>query len=260
MVDFTISAYKQLLETLLQHGFRLIPFADYFDRPAGKFVILRYDVDARKENALKLAVIQNELGVRGSFYFRTVPQSFDKKIILQIAELGHEIGYHYETLSTCNGNIDEAYKEFCNNLDRFRELYPVKTICMHGSPRSQFDSRELWKKYNYKDLGIIGEPYMDVDFSKVFYLTDTGRRWDGYKVSIRDKIPVYHDEWKMRGLAFRSTMEVLQAAKNNRLPDQVMITMHPQRWHSHAAPWCQEFILQYLKNIIKWYIIRVNNI
>jgi hypothetical protein len=35
--------------------------------------------------------------------------------------------------------------------------------------------------------GIIGEPYFDVDFSKMLYLTDTGRRWDGGIVSVRDK-------------------------------------------------------------------------
>jgi len=61
---------------------------------------------------------------------------------------------------------------------------------MHGSPRSPYDNNEVWKKYDYRELGIIAEPYFDLDFSKVLYLTDTGRRWDGEGVSIRDKIPV----------------------------------------------------------------------
>ena len=59
---------------------------------------------------------------------------------------------------------------------------------MHGSPLSKYDNKLLWKYYNYRDFGIIGEPYFDVDFSKVLYLTDTGRRWNGNRVSIRDKI------------------------------------------------------------------------
>ena len=63
-------------------------------------------------------------------------------------------------------------------------LSPVKTICMHGSPLSKWDNRDLWKRYNYRDYGIIAEPYFDVDFDEVFYITDTGRRWDGDKVSI----------------------------------------------------------------------------
>lgn len=45
----------------------------------------------------------------------------------------------------------------------------------------------MWEKYDYRELGIVGEPYLDVDFDEVFYLTDTGRRWDGERVSIRDK-------------------------------------------------------------------------
>ncbi|HBQ81446.1 MAG TPA: hypothetical protein DD745_00995 [Bacteroidales bacterium] len=45
----------------------------------------------------------------------------------------------------------------------------------------------MWKYYDYRDFGITGEPYFDVDFDKVFYLTDTGRRWDGDSFNIRDK-------------------------------------------------------------------------
>src|SRR5690625_1952760 len=47
-------------------------------------------------------------------------------------------------------------------------------------------SRDLWKWYSYRDYGIIAEPYFDLDFSKVLYLTETGRRWNGDKVSVRD--------------------------------------------------------------------------
>ncbi len=74
------------------------------------------------------------------------------------------------------------------NLERLRKLYPVKTICMHGSPLSKYDNRKLWEKHDYKDYGIIGEPYFDVDFSRVLYLTDTGRCWDGFDYSVRDKV------------------------------------------------------------------------
>ena len=46
---------------------------------------------------------------------------------------------------------------------------------MHGSSLSKWDSKNLWKKYNYTDYGIIGESYFDIDFSKVLYLADTGK-------------------------------------------------------------------------------------
>jgi len=58
----------------------------------------------------------------------------------------------------------------------FRQLADVNAICMHGSPKSRYDGKDLWKHYSYNDLGIIGEPYFDMDFNQFFYLTDTGRR------------------------------------------------------------------------------------
>ena len=59
-------------------------------------VILRHDVDRLPENSLRTARIEQEMGIRGSYYFRIVPESWDEKIIKEIAALGHEIGYHYE--------------------------------------------------------------------------------------------------------------------------------------------------------------------
>jgi len=81
-----------------------------------------------------------------------------------------------------------AIEDFERNLEKLRKFYPVKTICMHGSPLSKWDNRDLWKKYDYRDFGIVGEPYFDLDFDEVFYLTDTGRRWDGDRVNVRDKV------------------------------------------------------------------------
>lgn len=45
---------------------------------------------------------------------------------------------------------------------------------MHGNPLSPRDNRELWKKYKFKDFGIIGEAYLSIDFNEVSYFTDTG--------------------------------------------------------------------------------------
>lgn len=197
------------------------------------FVLLRHDVDARPDNALRMARLEHSLGIRGTYYFR-MPHTFDPPIIKEIAALGHEIGYHYETLATIGnektkrrrdegtegrgqkgkeysmfGNrlslrnpppiaigsairnsllVERAYELFVENLEKLRQIVPVETICMHGSPLSRFDNREIWEKYDYRNLDILGDPYFDIDFSRVAYFTDTGRRWDGAGVSIRDKV------------------------------------------------------------------------
>jgi len=252
--DFSLDIYRTLLETLRERGYRLISYRDYVMtscRDDEKFVILRHDVDAKPWNSLKTAQIEHSLGAKATYYFRVGSESNVPEVIRSIAKLGHEIGYHYEDMSLCGGDVDKAWSHFQTWLAYFRQYYAVETICMHGAPTSKWDGKDLWKKYDYKSLGIIGEPYMDTDYSDVFYLTDTGRCWDGYKVSVRDKIPGYQDEWTKAGLTWHTTPQLIRAIETNQLPKHVMITTHPQRWTNSTEEWYKEFVLQKAKNIVK---------
>ena len=236
-MDFTLAKYLELLNALKGYGFDELT--------------LRHDVDLRPANSLRTAQLEADNGMLGIYYFRAVPESWDEEIIRQISSLGHEIGYHYESLTTCNGDVDKAYSDFCSNLQRLRAIVPVRSICMHGSPRSPFDSKDIWKKYDYHALGIENEPYLDTDFSQVFYLTDTGRRWDGYKVSVRDKIPQYQDQWTSSGLTFHSTDDIIKGLGEGIIPRRLMLTVHPQRWNPFGAEWFKELIMQNAKNLVK---------
>lgn len=261
MRDFSLDIYRELLETLQKKRYELIPYADYRHdimtsrRSAEKFVILRHDVDAKPENSLRTAQIEHALGARATYYFRVGKESNVPEVIKAIAQLGHEVGYHYEDMSLCNGEVDQAWAHFQTWLDYFRQYYAVETICMHGAPTSKWDGKDLWKKYDYKKLGVIGEPYLDTDFGDVFYLTDTGRCWDGYKVSVRDKIPQYQDEWTQKGLTWHTTPQLIKAIAEGKLPNHVMMTTHPQRWTNSTSEWWKEMIVQNIKNIIKRFII-----
>jgi hypothetical protein len=278
-MDFTIRTYKQLLEALNNSSYAFQPFAEFIENPAEKAIVLRHDVDAKKLNSLLFAKIQAEAGIKGTYYFRVVSQSYDEAIIREIAAMGHEIGYHYETMDTCRGDIDMAYDKFCRNLELFRKFVPVKTICMHGSPMSKYDNRAIWQKYNYRKLGLIGEPYFDINFREVFYLTDTGRRWDGEGVSIRDKVKKEqgtrnkNDEYRIstqhpttcpelvegpntQHLSFHTTNDIIHAAHNDQLPDKILMTFHPQRWTDQPLPWIKELIWQNVKNQIKKFMVK----
>ncbi len=260
-MDFTLTIYKQLLSTLQKQGFSFQTFDGFLKKPKVKSIVLRHDVDLLPYNSLAFAKIQAEKGIKGSYYFRVVPESWDKNVIQEISGLGHEIGYHYENLTNSNGDIDKAYDDFLGNLEKLRKLAPVSTICMHGSPQSKWDSKNIWKKHNYKKLGIIGEPYFDVDFDEVFYLTDTGRRWDGWKTSLRDKVP-QQEQWIKEGLVFHSTNDIIKAINSGKVlsgaevPDRIMFTFHPQRWNDKPLPWIKEFVMQNVKNQVKRVLVR----
>lgn len=253
-MDFTLKKYRHLLETLLKEGYSFVTFEEWClgekVRELNKLVMLRHDVDLKAGNSLRMAKLEASMGIRGSYYFRVVRQSNKPEIIKAIVELGHEVGYHYEDMSICNGNRERAYTHFVDQLEYFRGYYPVQTVCMHGSPTSSYDNRDLWKTYDYKQLGVIGEPYFDVDFNEVFYLTDTGRCWNGSKYSVRDKVKSTFTE------SYATTDEIILAAQNHKLPNMVMFTLHPQRWTDHLVEWGSEWITQTIKNKIKELIIR----
>jgi len=98
-MDFTIETYKKLLGILQNKGFVFQSFVGFIQKPGKKVIILRHDVDKLPENSLTIARLESSLGVRGSYYFRSVPSGHNEEIIRNVAELGHEVGYHYEDVS-----------------------------------------------------------------------------------------------------------------------------------------------------------------
>ncbi|MFM7728188.1 MAG: hypothetical protein ACKO7B_15920 [Flavobacteriales bacterium] len=245
MNDFTLVAYTELLDALIEQGYSFQTFEQFIKSPQPRSVILRHDVDARAHNSRDFARVQAKRGVVGTYYFRAIPQSWDEDIVREMVSYGHEIGYHYECLTTCGGNIHKALQDFAFNLENFRKVCAITTICMHGSPMSKYDSRDLWKHSSYRDYGIMAEPYFDVDYSKVFYLTDTGRRWDGEKFSVRDKVNSTFD------LQFHTTQEIIRSCMSGQLPDCIMFTFHPQRWTDNRVQWTVEWVIQRIKNVVK---------
>lgn len=256
-IDFTLKRYTELLEALKERGVKFITYRNYLASKSNSDcrpnVILRHDVDLLPYRSLATAKIEHGLGIVATYYFRIVPESYNEEVIKEIASLGHEVGYHYEDLVLTNGDADQAYIHFKEKLSLLRNFYPVKTICMHGSPKSSIDPKDLWSTYNYQDLGIIGEPYLDTNWDNVFYLTDTGRRWDGFKVSRRDKIYSHQPMWNKAGLVAHTTSDVIELFRSNKLSefDAVMITTHPQRWTDSHFAWVKEYVIQNVKNMFK---------
>ena len=152
------------------------------------------------------------------------------------------------------GDVDKAYARFVRNIEEMRQVVDVRTITMHGSPMSRFDSKEMWQKYDYKKLGLIGEPQMDVDWGEMVYLTDTGRSWNG--VSRRDKVADRASEWKAKGWVYETTDDVIKAVREGRFPQRVMVTVHPQRWSDSLWEWMWELVMQKVKNVVKWVLLK----
>ncbi len=245
MRDFTFKTYQKLIEQILKSGFEFQTMEEFILAPKNKVVVFRHDSDIWPKNDLKMAILENQLNVKSTYYFR-IPETFNEAIIRKLAVMSHEIGYHYEDLVRSKGNTEKAIKNFKINLQLLRSYFPVKTITRHGRPLSKIESLDLWKEIDYKSFGIIAEPYLDVDYSKVLYLTDNGSKWNATSSNIRDFTYKEHFNYNIE-----STFDLIDAFKTEALPNQIILNVHPARWNDHIIIWTYRYFLQKTKNMAK---------
>ena len=87
MCDFTMGKYKDLCLALLDSSYTPLTVYSYLEgqKNNNKLVVLRHDIDRKPKNALRMAELEHELGVRSTYYFR-VPYTFKPDIIREINE------------------------------------------------------------------------------------------------------------------------------------------------------------------------------
>jgi hypothetical protein len=250
-MDYTFDTYRKILEVIKSQGYNVQTFFNYISNVVDKRnVILRHDVDRFPKQALKMAQLEAECGIHSTYYFRTIPSVFKPDILLQIADLGNEIGYHYEDLTICRGDKKKAIISFEDNLYLIQKYYPVKTICMHGSPLSKWDNKTLWNYYDYRKYGIIADTSMDIDYNKVFYITDNGRGWNNIGVSVRDKVATHFN------IPIRNSTHLIELVNTNKLPDNIMINAHPDTFFNFGMEYILNWGFIETKNLIKRIIVR----
>jgi len=244
MRDFTVEAYRQTLNAIKTAGVGVFGVAKWVGERPNCGILLRHDIDRKSQNALRIAQLENEYKISSTYYFRTVKGVFQSDIIRRISDLGHEIGYHYEDLSLAGGDYDKAKELFSKHLEQIRAVAKVETIAMHGRPFSAYDNRNLWKKFKFADFGIVAEAFLSIDYSDVYYLTDTGRTWGQSKANIRDHVK--------NGLVadVRTTFELALFIQKN-TDKKIALVMHPERWETRLLPWVEQRVVDAAANIAK---------
>jgi len=249
-MDFTLDQYSALCAALVAGGYANPTFAAYLreGEPPAPFVLLRHDVDSRPRHALKLAAIEQAHGLRATYFFRTVRGAFDPDAVRGVAALGHEIGYHYETLAQTRGDTTRGLRLFGSELARLRALAPVSVAAMHGSPLSRWDNRAIWQHATPADFDLLGEVYRDIDYERVVYLNDTGRTWNPTRYNLRDHTstpPPFAP----------NTSAELAALLRKGEPPRLCLSTHPERWQPFGAAWvwqaAQDVVLNGVKVVLR---------
>ncbi len=249
--DFTHKMYQELLWNLIENGYSFFKFNDYAAGTCRNnlHVLLRHDVDRLPGRALKLAQLENKQGVVSTYFFRIKGISFNKKIINQIKKLGHEIGYHYEELTDAKGNYEAAWDQFNKNKALFDLFGGIKSIAMHGRPFSKWNNLELWRHYDYREIGVWLDANRDINWQEYIYLTDTGRCWDSSQ-NKKDRVVQKHFQ---EISTIKTTKDLLSLIKtyNGRL----VISTHPERWTGNPLSWSftliQDLLINQFKKLIR---------
>ncbi len=258
MIGFALQTYTHYLRAIKSSYQNIFRFDEYFllEEKPENFCLIRHDIDRNPRNALLMAEVENKFGIQASYYFRTKRISFKPDIITKISALGHEIGYHYESFSDMDGNSVAALLDFGNNLKKIRRIAPVKTISMHGRPLSRFDNRDLWRdSLNHSLLkdkfNILGEIYLDIDYTDIAYINDTGRNWYSDKSNLRDRV-----DSKIK-INFKNNNELLEYLRN-KPHSKLVFQIHPERWSNNLIDWVYRFIVDNIVRCLKD-VVRILN-
>jgi len=165
--------------------------------------VLRHDVEWSVSRVMAIAEIEKARGVRSTMYFRADTKAFDLPAMRSLQEDGFEIGYHFNTLDRCGGDFNRAIALFEKELRELREAgIRVDTVCSHGDPRVKKIGYQVNNEIFLKDPDLLkrnellGEAYLNVDFSSLQSFSDVGIRWDGGGISAKELVSrIKRQEW-----------------------------------------------------------------
>ena len=249
MRDFSIKKLEKLFARLIELNYQILRFDDYWQNQEyydkqEKVVLLRHDVDRFPITALKTAIMENKLGIHGTYFFRVKKHTYKSDIIKRIESLGHEIGYHYECLADTKGDFTKAEVLFRTNLSMLREKFKIESLSMHSRPLSKWDNRLLWKRYQIENYDILGEVYQDIDHDRYLYLADSGRNWGG------DRNVVYDYVNGKNAPSISSTDELISIL-DEMFFNKLHLLIHPNRWNVSMIGWICQLCLDQGINLAK---------
>ncbi len=240
-MDFTWAKYEHLCEAIVESPYETTTLAGYLKNPCeGAALIIRHDVDRSPGRALDMARIEHDFGIRATYYFRANRGTYVPRLLDEIARLGHEIGYHYETVDEARGDLDRAVRLFGQRLNDFRGRYCIETVCAHGNPLTPYDNKDIWKRSRLSDYGLLGEAFLSLDYSRFAYFSDSGRTWlktDSQKMPGKDSVPTAFDFLKPI-----TTDDVIRIVGAATLPN-ICILAHPERWTGDIFAFAGRYVL-----------------
>lgn len=237
---FVYSQWAQFCKKLSGNGVRSTTACDVLKKSVPEpYIILKHDVETAVSRAHKMAEIEQRYGHRGSYYVQAYLLNNEKNVLLlqQMAQMGHEISYHYDVLDSNLGNMEKACEEFGRDLALFRACgFECATVCQHGNPvvnRVGYHSnRDFFRDPNvqqsYSEMTDIMVDFKAKAGTDYLYFSDAGRKFNLIFDPINNDI-VSSDDKNVSCDDLDEVMNMISESGNG------IISVHPHRWTSCAA-------------------------
>lgn len=179
-MEFTYAAYRELLFLLRKHDYAFRDYHNYGNTP--RCVILRHDIDNSLDQAVKLAELEAEEGVRSTWFvllrtdFYNIFSKSGYEALRHIQSLGHEIGLHFDEASYVPAlRPDEVVQNIVKECGLLSALLggparqKISCVSMHRPSPVSLEA-------DYDIPGIVNS-YGKTFFHDFKYLSDSRRRW-----------------------------------------------------------------------------------
>lgn len=194
--NFTFQNLESQYRSALDGKYQVIRCIDFFSKsfqPDIPIIVNRVDVDFSVKKAKRIWEIFEKLGIKGTFFIRLHapeynPFSFENyKIIKEIQNSGHEIGYHSEVVDQSKIWNEDSAKCLRRDLAFFSTVFgvQVKGVASHGG-MTGLNNLDFWEEKNPSDFGLTYEAYKGTDTHSLFkdslYVSDSEwTRWKCYQ-------------------------------------------------------------------------------
>lgn len=177
-MDFTLAGAHDLLRTLQDAGYAFHDFGG--EVPASGAVLLRHDIDLDLEDALPLARVEAELGIRATYFVLTTSPLYNiasrrgRRILHELVRLGHVVGVHIDPSAYADTSSDPRQAlalHLRGEADLIESVTEVEVTSFSLHRPSDWDTAYP------DDVGSLASAYSPRYFADIRYSSDSEGWW-----------------------------------------------------------------------------------
>lgn len=178
--DFCYTAYRNIIQQFRAKNYEFRAFNDPRNSDCeARFVLLRHDIDFCLHKALAMAKVEQQLGVKATYFFMlsspfyNLFSAHDRAVAAQILSLGHRLGLHFDWAAYPNVDDVAAINTLVTNevsilqaaLDK-----PVDIVSFHRP-------NQLVMTGDPNCTAPLDHTYMEKYVKSIEYCSDSRGKW-----------------------------------------------------------------------------------